>query len=224
MQSMSSWCVHKPAFERTCRIDPQSAALDLRLFLNQWASVFHIKETRLVANARVFSSLIIRAMHYKSLCHRQYRYGGMEWASGTVITDENTPLELKAVDAPVVQSEPMPVWSSKSGGRWPTFISFYVAQAPQPDAPTGVQSGGSDLACKVSNSALAQILESAQRMAMKSWCLLATVAAYRFSPCGRKSGANERLAEYFQPDVYLHLLEESIAEAWVTRKPTSVAT
>ncbi len=64
MQSMSKLCVHKPAFERTCRIDPQSARADLRLFLNQWASVFHIKENTVVANARVFSSLIIRAMHY----------------------------------------------------------------------------------------------------------------------------------------------------------------
>ncbi len=64
MQSMSKLVRHKPAFERTCRIDPQSTRAGLRLFLNQWASVFHIKENTTRANARVFSSLIIRAMHY----------------------------------------------------------------------------------------------------------------------------------------------------------------
>lgn len=58
------------------------------------------------------------------------------------ITDENTPLELKAVDAPVVQ---MRADASVVEQEWRAMTDvhqFYVAQAPQPDAPTGVQSGG----------------------------------------------------------------------------------
>ncbi len=148
----------------------------------------------------------------------------MEELLARFITDENMPLELKAVERQLFKREPMPLWSSKSGGRYRRSSVFYVAQAPQPDAPTGFNLVADDLACKVSNSALAQILNLHSRMVMKSWCLLATVAGTDFHRCGRKSGANERLAEYFNPTFTLHLLEESIAEAWVTVNRPAMAT
>ncbi|STG50939.1 putative hemin-degrading protein [Escherichia coli] len=55
----------KPAFERTCRIDPQIRARWIASGFSINGPVFFtLKKIRLVANARVFSSLIIRAMHY----------------------------------------------------------------------------------------------------------------------------------------------------------------
>ncbi len=64
MQSMSKLVRSQTAFERTCRIDPQSTRAGFASVLNQWASVFHIKENTTRGERRVFSSLIIRAMHY----------------------------------------------------------------------------------------------------------------------------------------------------------------
>ncbi len=98
------------------------------------------------------------------------------------IADENTPLELKAGDAPVVQ---MRADASVVEQEWRAMTDvhqfLHVAQAPQPDAPTGVQSGGRRFGLQVSNSALAQILESAQQDGNEIMVFVGSVAAYRFS-------------------------------------------
>ena len=119
-------------------------ALDLRLFLNQWASVFHIKEN----TTRSERQSIQFFDHQGDALLKVYATDNTDMAAWSellarFIADENTPLELKAGDAPVVQ---MRADAAKYPTvRWRKFLNLH------------------------------------SRMAMKSWCLLATVAAYRFS-------------------------------------------
>ena len=98
------------------------------------------------------------------------------------ITDENTPLELKAVDAPVVQ---MRADASVVEQEWRAMTDvhqfFTLLKRHNLTRQQAFNLVADDLACKVSNSALRKFLNLHSRMAMKSWCLLATVAAYRFS-------------------------------------------
>lgn len=99
------------------------------------------------------------------------------------ITDENTPLELKAVDAPVVQTR---ADASVVEQEWRAMTDvhqfFTLLKRHNLTRQQAFNLVADDLACKVSNSALRKFLNLHSRMAMKSWCLLATVAAYRFSP------------------------------------------
>ena len=93
-------------------------ALDLRLFLNQWASVFHIKEN----TARGERQSIQFFDHQGDALLKVYATDNTDMAAWSellarFITDENTPLELKPLMRQLFKREPMPVWSSKSGGR-----------------------------------------------------------------------------------------------------------
>ncbi|MDF7017429.1 hematinate-forming heme oxygenase ChuS, partial [Escherichia coli] len=80
------------------------------------------------------------------------------------ITDENTPLELKAVDAPVVQ---MRADASVVEQEWRAMTDvhqfFTLLKRHNLTRKQAFNLVADDLACKVSNSALAQILESAQQ-------------------------------------------------------------
>ncbi|MCZ5722222.1 hypothetical protein O5282_05645 [Escherichia coli] len=82
-----------------------------------------------------------------------------------------------------------------------------------------------DLACEAFNSALAQILNLHSRMAMKSWCLLATAAACQiFTGVVEKVVPMKGWLNIFNPTFTLHLLEESIAEAWLPVNRPATAT
>ncbi|MCV5654759.1 hematinate-forming heme oxygenase ChuS, partial [Escherichia coli] len=79
-----------------------------------------------------------------------------------------------------------------------------------------------DLACKVSNSALAQILESAQQDGNEIMVFVGNRGCVQiFTGVVEKVVPMKGWLNIFNPTFTLHLLEESIAEAWVTRKPTS---
>lgn len=80
------------------------------------------------------------------------------------IADENTPLELKAGDAPVVQ---MRADASVVEQEWRAMTDvhqfFTLLKRHNLTRQQAFNLVADDLACKVSNSALAQILESAQQ-------------------------------------------------------------
>jgi hypothetical protein len=58
-------------------------------------------------------------------------------------------------------------------------------------------------------------------MATKLWFSWVIAAAYRFYRRNGKTGADERLAEHLQPDLYPASAGRDRAETWVTRKPTA---
>lgn len=111
---------------------------------------------------------------------------------------------------------------SKSAGDDRRSSVFYVAQAPQPDAPTGSSTWWQTFACKVSNSALAQILESAQQDGNEIMVFVGNRGCVQiFTGVVEKVVPMKGWLNIFNPTFTLHLLEESIAETWVTRKPAS---
>ena len=149
-------------------------ALDLRLFLNQWASVFHIKEN----TARGERQSIQFFDH-----------------QGDAL------LKVYATDV----------------HQFFTLLKRHNLTRQQ-----AFNLVADDLACKVSNSALAQILESAQQDGNEIMVFVGNRGCVQiFTGVVEKVVPMKGWLNIFNPTFTLHLLEESIAEAWVTRKPTS---
>ena len=199
-------------------------ALDLRLFLNQWASVFHIKEN----TARGERQSIQFFDHQGDALLKVYATDNTDMAAWSellarFITDENTPLELKAVDAPVVQTR---ADASVVEQEWRAMTDvhqfFTLLKRHNLTRQQAFNLVADDLACKVSNSALAQILESAQQDGNEIMVFVGNRGCVQiFTGVVEKVVPMKGWLNIFNPTFTLHLLEESIAEAWVTRKPTS---
>ncbi len=180
-------------------------ALDLRLFLNQWASVFHIKEN----TARGERQSIQFFDHQGDALLKVYATDNTDMAAWNELlarftVEENTPLELTTVDAPVAQTD---VDASVVEQEWRAMTDvhqfFTLLKRHNLTRQQAFNLVADDLACKVPGSALAQILESAQQDGNEIMVFVGNRGCVQiFTGVVEKSGANERLAEYFQPDVY----------------------
>ena len=84
---------------------------------------------------------------------------------------------------------------------------------------------GNDLACKVDNSALGQLLETARQDGNEIMIFVGNRGCVQIftGPIARveKMAQHAEWINIFNPDFTLHLIEDAIAESWVTRKPTS---
>lgn len=82
-----------------------------------------------------------------------------------------------------------------------------------------------DLACKVANSALAQILESAQRDGNEIMVFVGNRGCVQiFTGVVEKVVPMKGWLNIFNPTFTLHLLEESIAETWLPVNRPAMAT
>ena len=81
---------------------------------------------------------------------------------------------------------------------------------------------GDDLACKVENSALAQLLNTARQDGNEIMIFVGNRGCVQiFTGAIEKVVPMKGWLNIFNPAFTLHLLEETIAETWVTRKPTA---
>lgn len=81
---------------------------------------------------------------------------------------------------------------------------------------------GDDLACRVPNSALAQILDNARQDANEIMVFVGNRGCVQiFTGVVEKVVPMKGWLNIFNPAFTLHLLEDHIAESWVTRKPTA---
>ncbi|SUX74035.1 Hemin transport protein hemS [Citrobacter freundii] len=81
---------------------------------------------------------------------------------------------------------------------------------------------GDDLACKVANSALAQLLDTARQDGNEIMVFVGNRGCVQiFTGVIEKLVPMKGWLNIFNPTFTLHLLEESVAETWVTRKPTA---
>ena len=199
-------------------------ALDLRLCLNQWASVFFIKEN----TARGERQSIQFFDHQGDALLKVYATDNTDTAAWEAvlqrfIVDENTPLVLKAkettsttvtADAQTVDRE----WRAMTD----VHQFFLLMKRHNLSRQQAFELVGDDLACKVPNNALSQILEAANQDANEIMVFVGNTGCVQiFTGTIEKVVPMKGWLNIFNPTFTLHLMEEHIAETWVTRKPTA---
>ncbi|WP_407207628.1 hematinate-forming heme oxygenase ChuS [Citrobacter portucalensis] len=200
-------------------------ALDLRLFLNQWASTFHISET----TAHGERQSIQFFDHQGDALLKVYTTQNTlveEWAAllTRFIFTENPPLALQpannsapaavTVDAQTVDQE----WRAMTD----VHQFFGLLKRHELTRQQAFNLVGDDLACKVSNSALAQLLDTARQDGNEIMVFVGNRGCVQiFTGVIEKLVPMKGWLNIFNPTFTLHLLEESVAETWVTRKPTA---
>ncbi|WP_411696471.1 hematinate-forming heme oxygenase ChuS [Enterobacter pasteurii] len=199
-------------------------ALDLRLFLNQWASAFHLSET----TPRGERQSIQFFDRQGDALLKVYTTDNTDLSAwGDVLTRfifaDNPALELKAADAPA-HAERADAGTVEKEWRAMTDVHqfFTLLRRHNLSRQQGFRLVSDDLACKVENGALAQLLEAARRDGNEIMIFVGNRGCVQIF-----TGAVEKLVpmkgwlNIFNPTFTLHLLEETIAETWVTRKPTA---
>ena len=199
-------------------------ALDLRLFLNQWASAFHISENTAHGerqSIQFFDSQGDALLKVYTTQHTDIA------AWGSLLTRfifaENPPLMLQTLETAVsgVNADATAV-----DAEWRAMTDvhqfFGLLKRHNLTRQQAFRLVGDDLACKVANSAVAQLLETARQDGNEIMVFVGNRGCVQIF-----TGALEKLApmrgwiNIFNSDFTLHLREDSVDEIWVTRKPTS---
>ena len=199
-------------------------ALDLRLFLNQWASAFHITET----TARGERQSIQFFDHQGDALLKVYTTDNTDvsaWGDllSRFIFADNPPLALKAAD-PAVNVGNADATTVESEWRAMTDVHqfFGLLKRHSLTRQQAFRLVSDDLACRVDNSALAQLLNTTRQDGNEIMIFVGNRGCVQiFTGTVEKVVPMKGWLNIFNPAFTLHLLEETIAETWVTRKPTA---
>jgi putative hemin transport protein len=199
-------------------------ALDLRLFLNQWASVFHISET----TAHGERQSIQFFDNQGDALLKVYTTQNTDIAAwGTLLTRfifaENPPLSLQTVEIAVPTVNVDAATVDKEWRAMTDVHQFFgLLKRHNLTRQQAFSLAGDDLACKVANGAVAQLLETARQDGNEIMVFVGNRGCMQiFTGVVEKLVPMKGWLNIFNPTFTLHLLEESIAETWVTRKPTA---
>ncbi|WP_312078434.1 hematinate-forming heme oxygenase ChuS [Leclercia sp.] len=199
-------------------------ALDLRLFLHQWASAFHITET----TARGERQSIQFFDHQGDALLKVYTTDNTDvsaWGDllSRFIFADNPPLALKATDPAVnVASADAPTVDSEWRAMTDVHQFFGLLKRHSLTRQQAFRLVGDDLACQVDNSALSRLLNSAREDGNEIMIFVGNRGCVQiFTGAVEKVVPMKGWLNIFNPAFTLHLLEETIAESWVTRKPTA---
>lgn len=199
-------------------------ALDLRLFLNQWASVFHISE----ATAHGERQSIQFFDHLGDALLKVYATDNTDLTAwGDLLTRfifaGNPPLALKTADVPAHAENPD---ASLVDTEWRAMTDvhqfFSLLKRHNLSRQQAFRLVGDDLACRVDNTALAQLLETARQDGNEIMIFVGNRGCVQiFTGVVEKLMPMKGWLNIFNPAFTLHLLEGAIAESWFTRKPTA---
>jgi len=199
-------------------------ALDLRLFLNQWASAFHITET----TPRGERQSIQFFDHQGDALLKVYTTDNTDvsaWGDllSRFIFADNPPLALKAAEtAANVASADAATVDSEWRAMTDVHQFFGLLKRHSLTRQHAFRLVGDDLACRVENSALAQLLNTARQDGNEIMIFVGNRGCVQiFTGAVEKVVPMKGWLNIFNPAFTLHLLEETIAETWVTRKPTA---
>ena len=199
-------------------------ALDLRLFLNQWASAFHISE----ATARGERQSIQFFDHQGDALLKVYATDNTDVSAwGDVLTRfiiaDNPSLALKKPDMPAHAENAQ---AALVDNEWRAMTDvhqfFSLLKRHNLSRQQAFRLVGDDLACRVENSELAQLLETARRDGNEIMVFVGNRGCVQiFTGVVEKLAPMKGWLNIFNSTFTLHLLEDAIAETWVTRKPTA---
>ena len=199
-------------------------ALDLRLFLNQWASAFHISE----ATARGERQSIQFFDHQGDALLKVYATDNTDVSAwGDVLTRfifaENPPLALKMADAPAhAENANAALVDNEWRAMTDVHQFFGLLRKYNLSRQQAFRLVSDDLACRIDHDALPHLLETIREEGNEIMIFVGNRGCVQIF-----TGALEKLApmrgwlNIFNTTFTLHLRADSIDEIWVTRKPTS---
>ncbi|VDZ88662.1 hemin-degrading family protein [Lelliottia amnigena] len=139
---------------------------------------------------------------------------------------DNPALDLKAADVALNSASPD---AEKVDAEWRAMTDvhqfFSLLKRHSLSRQQAFRLVGDDLACKVDNRALARLLDAAHQTGNEIMVFVGNRGLR--ANIYRRSGKVVPMKGWlniFNPAFTLHLLEETIAETWVTRKPTADGT
>lgn len=199
-------------------------ALDLRLFLNQWASVFHISES----SVRGQRQSIQFFDHQGDALLKVYTTDATDMATWADILTrfihaENPTLELKTADAPVTHDD---IDGKTLDGEWRAMTDvhqfFTLLKRHNLSRQQAFRLVGDDLACQVDNESVARLLANVHQDANEIMVFVGNRGCVQiFTGAIEKVVPMKGWLNIFNSAFTLHLREDTIAETWVTRKPTA---
>ncbi|MCT4713056.1 hemin-degrading factor [Enterobacteriaceae bacterium H11S18] len=198
-------------------------ALDLRLFLNQWASAFHVRE----ATARGERQSLQFFDHQGDALLKVYTTDNTDFSAwGQVLAKfifaDNPALALQkaeesvmspAADARLVEEE----WRSMND----VHQFFGLLKRHRLTRQQAFHLVTDDLAQQVDNGALEQLLSLALQDQNEIMIFVGNRGAVQiFTGVVEKLVPMDNWINIFNPQFTLHLMADTIAESWITRKPS----
>ena len=198
--------------------------LDLRLFLSQWASIFHLRE----ATARGERQSIQFFDHQGDALLKVYATDATNGDAWNAVleqfaSEENPELVLQTVEAPCAA-----VAASGAGveQEWRAMTDvhqfFTLLKRHNLTRQQAFRLVSDDLACRVDNRAVATLLERALQDANEIMIFVGNRGCVQiFTGVVENVAPMKGWLNIFNPQFTLHLRDDAIAESWVTRKPTA---
>ncbi|CAI0877799.1 Hemin transport protein hemS [Serratia quinivorans] len=197
--------------------------LDLRLFLNQWASAFAMSET----NKRGVRHSIQFFDHQGDALHKVYTTDETDLPAWMALVErhlnaENPTLELQPADTTVSNASPD---ADKIDQEWRAMTDvhqfFQLLSRNKLTRQQAFSAVGNDLAYRVDNSALSQLLNAAMGLQNEIMIFVGNGGCVQiFTGQIERLMPQEGWINVFNRRFTLHLIEDAIAESWITRKPT----
>ncbi|MHA1080035.1 hemin-degrading factor [Enterobacter ludwigii] len=199
-------------------------ALDLRLFLNQWASAFHISETTARGEHQ---SIQFFGLQGDALL-KVYTTDNTDISAwGDLLTRfifaDNPPLALKHADVPAHNEKADAALVDQEWRAMTDVHQFFgLLKRHNLSRQQAFRLVGDDLACRVDNTALAQLLETVRLEGNEMMIFVGNRGCVQiFTGVVENVVPMKGWLNIFNPTFTLHLRDTSIAETWVTRKPTA---
>lgn len=199
-------------------------ALDLRVFVNQWASVFHLKEMtghgerqsiqffdrQGDAVLKVYATENTNMDAWQSLLDAFHAEPGESFS-----TEAAEPVNYSAsIDAAALEKE----WRAMTD----VHQFFGLLKRHNVTRQQAFNAVADDLATRVSNTSLAQLLETVKQDGNEIMIFVGNRACTQiFTGKIEKVMPMRGWLNIFNPAFTLHLQEPEIAESWITRKPTA---
>lgn len=198
-------------------------ALDLRLFLNQWASAFHVRE----ATARGERQSIQFFDRQGDALLKVYTTDNTDFTAwgqllATFIYADNPPLALSAAEEAIMTPAPD---AAQVEAEWRAMNDvhqfFGLLKRHQLTRQQAFRLVADDLAQQVDNSALEQLLRQAKQDKNEIMIFVGNRGCVQiFTGTIEKIVPMDSWINIFNPAFTLHLMADTIAESWVTRKPS----
>lgn len=198
-------------------------ALDLRLFLNQWAFAFHVRE----ATARGERQSVQFFDHQGDAVLKVYTTDNTDFSAwgqflAKFIYADNPELELKVLEEVVMTQAPE---ARQVEAQWRTMRDvhqfFGLLKRHQLTRQQAFRLVADDLAQQVDNTALEQLLQLAKQDQNEIMIFVGNRGCVQiFTGVVEKLMPMDNWINIFNREFTLHLQADTIAESWVTRKPS----
>jgi len=199
-------------------------ALDLRVFVNQWASVFHLQEMTTHGERQSIqffdlhgdAVLKVYATGNTDMAAWQQLIAGYQTeAPGSFSVTATVPASFAGeTDAARIESE----WRAMTD----VHQFFRLLKKHAVSRQQAFRAVSDDLAQQVSNQSLASLLELVRQDGNEIMIFVGNRACVQiFTGPVEKVLPMRNWLNVFNPAFTLHLQEEQIAESWITRKPTA---